>query len=53
MAEEKLRAGIGDEDFHTCLMVLKQMSENLSREEKEMNLCGHAAQNKERKGRDV
>ena len=47
MAEEKLRAGIGDEDFHTCLMVLKQMSENLSREEKEMNLCGHAAQNKE------
>lgn len=47
MAEEKLRTGIGDEDFHTCLMVLKQMSENLSREEKEMNLCGHAAQNKE------
>ena len=31
--EEKLRAGISEEDYRTCLRVLKKMSENLAKEE--------------------
>ena len=31
--EEKLRAGVTEEDYKTCLKVLKKMSENLAKEE--------------------
>lgn len=34
--EEKLKAGIREEDYRTCLRVLKKMSENLSKEENNM-----------------
>ena len=34
--ENKLKAGIREEDYRTCLKVLKKMSENLSKEENNM-----------------
>ena len=34
--EEKLRAGISEEDYRTCLKVLKKMSENLAEEKDHM-----------------
>lgn len=36
MVEEKLRAGVSEEDYRVCLKVLKKMSENLSKEENNM-----------------
>ena len=36
MVEEKLRAGIPEEDYRICLTVLKKMSENLTKEENNM-----------------
>ena len=34
--EEKLRAGVNEEDYRTCLKVLKKMSENLAEEKDHM-----------------
>ena len=34
--EEKLRAGVDEEDYRTCLKVLKKMSENLAEEKDHM-----------------